>query len=130
MTEFKRLCHHRVFSGRRDDLHGHDCTKTPVVEEDGGVWCIHHAPSTIRARNEAQQARIEAQRAQTQRDVAIRAARERVIEAAKTWAKESAVREDWDYALADAVSDLNSLEAKDEQSPRENLCTPEAREAS
>lgn len=65
----------------------HDCRRVGTVEEDGRYWCGHHAPSRVKARDEAKDiARRRAESIDSARAVVRGAERDVVAAAMRAWA--------------------------------------------
>ncbi len=82
MSETKQQCSAKVQRNRR-------CSRDGVVIEDDKSWCKQHAPSHVKAWEEARDARWEAKWAAQDAAVAkaerIKAAEAAVVEAAVAW---------------------------------------------
>lgn len=109
MSETKRRCA-KVMHGQYRGYGGSRCMRAGVVEEGGKWWCKQHAPSAVKARRDASNARYseETRRmmAAHHRAAVIKEATQNLIEAARLAARQQG---SWD-AVADAVARLDEAE--------------------
>lgn len=70
----KLACCVRIFSGRRDDMRGHMCSRVPSLEYEGKHYCKLHYPPNEQWRRAAQGAKWEAERKEqhAEREVKVR----------------------------------------------------------